>query len=39
MYIGDGKMIHSPNASKTVYVVDWKDWDKGKEFSGARRII
>ncbi|GAA1616370.1 C40 family peptidase [Brevibacterium sanguinis] len=39
MYIGDGKMIHSPNASKTVYVVDWKDWDKGNEFSGARRII
>lgn len=39
MYIGGGKMIHSPNASKTVYVVDWKDWDKGNEFSGARRIL
>ncbi|WP_453985486.1 C40 family peptidase [Brevibacterium casei] len=39
MYIGGGKMIHSPNASKTVYVVDWKKWDKGNEFSGARRIL
>ncbi|SDS67362.1 NlpC/P60 family protein [Brevibacterium sandarakinum] len=39
MYVGDGKMIHSPNASKDVYVTDWKSWDKGNEFSGARRII
>ena len=39
MYIGGGKMIHSPNASKDVYVTDWKSWDKGNEFSGARRIL
>ncbi len=39
MYIGDGKMIHAPNASKDVSVVDWKSWDKGDEFSGARRIL
>lgn len=39
MYIGGGKMIHSPNASKDVYVTDWKKWDKGNEFSGARRIL
>ncbi|WP_181272748.1 C40 family peptidase [Brevibacterium oceani] len=39
MYIGDGKMIHSPNASKDVYVTDWKKWDTGNEFSGARRIL
>ncbi|MCI4012794.1 C40 family peptidase [Brevibacterium sp. ZH18] len=39
MYIGDGKMIHSPNASKDVYVTDWKSWDTGNEFSGARRIL
>ena len=39
MYVGDGKMIHSPNASKDVYVTDWKSWDTGNEFSGARRII
>ncbi len=39
MYIGDGKMIHAPNASKDVSIVDWKSWDKGGEFSGARRVI
>ena len=39
MYIGGGKMIHSPNASKNVHVVDWQSWDKGNEFSGARRIL
>lgn len=39
MYIGNGKMIHSPNASKTVYITDWKKWDAGNEFSGARRIL
>ncbi len=39
MYVGDGKMIHSPNASKDVYVTDWKKWDTGNEFSGARRIL
>lgn len=39
MYIGDGKMIHSPNASKTVEIVDWKAWDTKNEYDGARRYI
>ncbi|MFB9775989.1 NlpC/P60 family protein [Brevibacterium otitidis] len=39
MYIGHGKMIHAPNASKTVEIVDWKKWDSGGEFSGARRYL
>jgi cell wall-associated NlpC family hydrolase len=39
MYIGDGKMIHSPNADVSVQIVDWKQWDTGHEFAGARRIL
>lgn len=39
MYIGEGKMIHSPNASKTVEIVDWKAWDAKGEFAGARRYL
>lgn len=39
MYIGDGKMIHSPNASSTVSIVDWERWDENNEFAGAKRIL
>ena len=39
MYIGDGKMIHSPNADVSVQIVDWKQWDSSHEFAGARRIL
>lgn len=39
MYIGGGRMIHAPNASESVSIVDWKTWDTNKEFSGARRIL
>lgn len=39
MYIGDGKMIHAPNASTTVSIVDWQDWDSDDEFAGAKRIL
>ncbi|WP_029088277.1 C40 family peptidase [Brevibacterium album] len=39
MYIGDGKMIHAPNASKDVEVVDWQSWDRGGQFAGAKRHL
>ncbi|GAA4284116.1 C40 family peptidase [Brevibacterium daeguense] len=39
MYIGHGKMIHAPNASKSVEIVDWKKWDRGKQFAGAQRYL
>lgn len=39
MYIGDGKMIHAPNASTTVQIVDWNQWDTNDEFSGAQRFL
>ena len=37
MYIGNGKMIHSPNAASTVSIVDWQQWDTNDEFAGAKR--
>ncbi len=39
MYIGDGKMIHAPNASETVKVSDWRAWDSRDQFVGARRYL
>lgn len=39
MYIGDGKMIHAPNAAESVSIVDWQEWDDTDEFSGAKRMI
>lgn len=38
MYIGDGKMIHAPNAEESVSIVDWQVWDENNEFSGAKRM-
>lgn len=38
MYMGDGKMIHAPNAAESVSVVDWQEWDENDEFSGAKRM-
>ena len=38
MYIGDGKMIHAPNAEESVSIVDWQVWDEDNEFSGAKRM-
>lgn len=38
MYIGDGQMIHAPNASESVSIVDWQAWDETNEFSGAKRM-
>lgn len=39
MYIGDGQMIHAPNASTSVSIVDWDEWDEADEFSGAKRVL
>ena len=39
MYIGDGKMIHSPNTSTHVRIDDIKTPAYWEEFSGARRYI
>ncbi|WP_374928070.1 NlpC/P60 family protein [Kytococcus sedentarius] len=36
---GDGRMIHAPNPRESVCVVDWRAWDAGREFSGARRYL
>ncbi len=38
MYLGNGKMIHAPNASESVSIVDWQKWDENEEFSGAKRM-
>lgn len=38
MYIGDGRMIHAPNAAESVSIVDWQEWDETDEFSGAKRM-
>ncbi|WLD92817.1 C40 family peptidase [Alkalihalobacillus sp. AL-G] len=37
MYIGDGKMIHSPNTSSTVRIDDYDAPGYGEEYAGARR--
>ncbi len=39
IYLGHGKMIHAPNASKSVEIVDWRAWDRGKQFSGIKRYL
>lgn len=39
MYIGDGKMIHSPKAGKTVEIIPVSTKGYGNEFSGARRYL
>jgi cell wall-associated NlpC family hydrolase len=39
MYIGDGKMIHAPNASKDVEIVNWRSWDTSGQFAGAKRYL
>ena len=38
MYIGNGQMIHAPNADESVSIVDWQVWDETNEFSGAKRM-
>ncbi|MFD6210175.1 NlpC/P60 family protein [Peribacillus sp. NPDC060253] len=39
MYIGDGKMIHSPNSSTHVRIDEIKTSGYGEEYAGARRYI
>lgn len=39
MYIGGGEMIHAPNASTRVQIVDWRQWDTSDEFAGAQRFL
>lgn len=39
MYIGDGKMIHSPNSAKTVEIVSIDEPAYAIEFAGARRYL
>ncbi|WP_221566630.1 C40 family peptidase [Alkalihalobacillus sp. TS-13] len=39
MYIGDGKMIHSPNSSTTVKIDDYNAPGYGEEYAGARRYL
>ncbi|MFJ5714198.1 NlpC/P60 family protein [Neobacillus sp. NPDC093127] len=39
VYIGDGKMIHSPNSSTHVRIDDIEASGFGKEYAGARRYI
>jgi gamma-D-glutamyl-L-lysine dipeptidyl-peptidase len=39
MYIGNGKMIHSPNTRSTVRIDDYRAPGYGEEFAGARRYI
>jgi len=39
MYIGDGKMMHSPKAGKTVEIISVDTPAYKKEFAGARRYL
>src|SRR5699024_89659 len=39
MYVGDGKMIHAPNAGKSVEVVDWSSWDSSGQYVESRRYL
>ncbi|MFM9278029.1 C40 family peptidase [Paenibacillus jiagnxiensis] len=39
MYAGNGKMIHSPKAGKTVEIISIKTAAYSQEFAGARRYI
>ncbi len=39
MYIGEGKMIHSPNTSTHVRIDEIKTSGYGEEYAGARRYI
>ncbi|MGE7604093.1 NlpC/P60 family protein [Peribacillus sp. NPDC097675] len=39
MYIGDGKMIHSPNSSTHVRIDEIKTSGYGEEYAGARRYL
>ncbi|MDP4099340.1 C40 family peptidase [Paenibacillus sp. P96] len=39
MYAGDGKMIHSPKAGKTVEIIPISTPEYAQEFAGARRYI
>ncbi|WP_407681694.1 NlpC/P60 family protein [Pseudalkalibacillus salsuginis] len=39
MYIGNGKMIHSPNSSTTVKIDDYDAPGYGEEYAGARRYL
>lgn len=39
IYAGDGKILHSPNSSRNVEIVDLARFDVDKEYSGARRYL
>ncbi|OWR31103.1 peptidase P60 [Saccharibacillus sp. O23] len=39
MYIGDGKMIHSPKAGRTVEIIPTATKGYANEFAGARRYL
>ncbi len=39
MYIGDGKMIHSPNSAKSVEIISIDVPTYSEEFTGARRYL
>ncbi|WP_091662378.1 C40 family peptidase [Alteribacillus iranensis] len=39
MYVGDGKMIHSPNTSSTVEIIELEGSDYEVEYAGARRYL
>ncbi|PMD06028.1 C40 family peptidase [Brevibacterium paucivorans] len=39
MYVGHGKMIHAPNASRSVEIVNWKSWGGARDFAGVKRYV
>lgn len=39
IYVGGGKILHSPNSARNVEIVDLDHFDVTKEYSGARRYL
>ncbi len=39
IYVGDGRILHSPNSARNVEIVDLERFDVDKEYAGARRYL
>ncbi len=39
MYAGEGKILHAPNAARSVEIISLEEYDVDGEYAGARRVI